>query len=358
MTDDNNTTPIEVEDDLEAFEAEFFQTKAPATKEEKVEPEDTPLEDGENEGEPEEESDNDGEDTPAPDDEDEEAPDDEEPDEDSLLKVKPKRKSAGERIKELTAQRYEVERERDEIRRERDRLRAEMEAKGRETDVKRAPATLEDLPNVPGAPTPDDKLEDGEPKYPLGEFDPLFISDLTRFTIRVETQRAREEEAKLREQEEINRQKQELEASWTEKLAKVDEELPDFREKAAVLERTFRGLDPNYGQYLASTVMSMDFGPQVLHYLGTNLDEARSIVNSGPTVATLALGRIEERLQAQAKAAKEAAEARKRDNRVTGAPTPPLALNRGSGGGKQHARPDTDDLDAFADMFFQRPGRR
>jgi hypothetical protein len=54
-----------------------------------------------------------------------------------------------------------------------------------------------------------------------------------------------------------------------------------FREKAVELEDTFRDLDPSYGKYLATTIMSLDYGPHVLDYLADNPDEARNIVASG-----------------------------------------------------------------------------
>lgn len=243
-----------------------------------------------------------------------------------------------ERIDQLT------QRIKDAENREREAARRLEEFMARNDKKEEAPKakTTDKLPE--GAPTPDDVAEDGSEKYPLGEFDPLYIRDLTRFTITQETERVKAEQAAAEAAREQEVAQAQLATEWSGKLEKAIEVYPDMLEKNAVLEDTFRDLDPNYGQYLAATIMSMDYGPDVLYYLANNVDEAKRIAASGATKATLALGRLESRF------AEAAAEKVIRKPKVSNAPTPPIT-NKGSKVSKSVA-PDTDDLDAFSAMFF------
>jgi hypothetical protein len=78
----------------------------------------------------------------------------------------------------LTAKAREAERREAELIR---RLE-QIEARKPEENTKPEPKPLrEQLPAE--APNPDALDEDGEPIYPLGEFDPKYIRDLTKFTI-------------------------------------------------------------------------------------------------------------------------------------------------------------------------------
>jgi hypothetical protein len=97
--------------------------------------------------------------------------------------------------------------------------------------------------------------------------------------------------------------------------------------------------------------MSMDYGPDVLYHLSTNLEEAKQIVNSGPARATIALGRLEARYALQED------EKKQQKLKVSKAPTPPDRLNKGSMVSKE-IPDDTDDLDAFAAKLFSSPRRR
>jgi hypothetical protein len=65
------------------------------------------------------------------------------------------------------------------------------------------------------------------------------------------------------------------------RCAAAEEELPDIREKLGSMGDTFEGIDPNYGEFLAATIMSCDFGPQIMYYLSQNIGEAQKIVASG-----------------------------------------------------------------------------
>ena len=158
-----------------------------------------------------------------------------------------------------------------------------------------------------------------------------------------------------REQEEADRQEQEdqraqLQAEWNDKLVPARERYPDFQEKGQNLVSAFEGIDPNYGEYLTTTLMNMEFGPDVLYYLANNMDEAHKIVQSGVAKATVALGRLE------AKFAFANEEKQKARPKVSQAPTPPPA-NRGSAVAKPSIEADTDNLDDFEREFFKKARR-
>lgn len=270
--------------------------------------------------------------------EDDDPSDDDDSDEEDKLRLRGKKKTAKERISELTAKAREAERRAAELARKVEELSAKPDNPSGAPEAK--PANTLDT----SAPDPDAVLDNGEPKYPLGEYDPAYIRDLTKFTIaqeRAEAEKKAAEEAAKREQEQARIA---LATEWEGKLEKVEAELPDIRTKAATLEDTFSSLDPAYGEYLATAIMSLDHGPEVLYYLANNLKEAKSIVAMGPAKATIALGVLEARFQGDS-----TPEAKPRQS---SAPTPP-PRNRG-GATVVSVRADTDDLDAFEREFFKK----
>lgn len=331
MTDSDT---VEVTDNLDDFSNEFFgktpvSDKVETEESEKVD-ETSEITPSATEGKESEES-KDSDETDALEGEDETVEDEKE--DKSLFKTRG-RKTAKERIQELTRQREDERRRADDLARALDEARRVPKVEDKKTE------TAED-----GSPSPDTLLEDGTAKYPLGEFDPNYIRDLTRFTIRQETEAVRKQEAEDQARKQTEVAEKALANSWTEKVKAVAEELPDLSTKAVDLEDTFRDLEPNYGQYLASTIMSLDYGPHVLDYLADHLDEAREIVASGPTRATIALGRLE----AQIAFGKKSDKVEKGKVRTSAPPPPPT--NRGSSS-RNGVSPDTDDLDAFEKVFF------
>lgn len=252
----------------------------------------------------------------------------------------PKKKTAQERINELVREREEAKREGD---RKLDDLRREFEAKL----AALAPKEEAKPVVVAGEPTPDDLNEDGTAKYDLGEFDPQYIRDLTRYTLEQERKRISEESTQEAERANQHQAQQELVTKWNEKVESAVTQYPDFMEKGQALVNSFGGLDESYGMYLTNLLMSMDKGPEVLYYLSNHPEEASQIVNSGAQRATLALGRIESKFldTPQQEAPK---------TKVSKAPPPPpaQARARGSNGAFVAVNPDTDDLDAFSTAFF------
>lgn len=328
MSDSENH--VDTTDDLDAFEKDFFQRPEAPVKEadedqseepkDKVEEEvtETPLE------------------TPEDD-----APEGEEVEDEELEEApKPKaKKSAKERIDELVADRYARDREIENLRRELEQAKARPEEKEEPKPVKAS---------VPeGMPMADAVDDDGNPVYELGEFDPQFIRDLTKFTIAEETRIAKENEQRLAAQKQMEAAQAEIQQKWLTNVAEVEKEIPDLRQEIAELADVFKDVEPSYGEYLASVIMESDFGPQIMHHLSQNIGEAQKIVASGPAAATLSIGRLEARF---VKADDEEPQPKKK---VSNAATPPEQRTRGAHG-RFSVPPDTDDLDAFEREFFKR----
>lgn len=251
---------------------------------------------------------------------------------------KPKKNRFQERIDELTSKAREAERKASEL----EQRLAKFE---KTTEPEAKPQVVEVQTD---GPSPDDKNEDGTDKYPLGEFDPKFAADVVRHTLKVEREaliaQEKEDQARLEREQEAAV----LQASWNEKLEPAKERYPDFIEKGQNLGSTFESIDGSYADYLTTTIMSMDYGPDVLYYLANNLDEATKIVQSGATKATIALGRLESKF-AEADQAKQMARPK-----VSKAPTPPAHMNKGSAAAKAAVDPNTDDLDEFSRALFNK----
>jgi len=259
-------TSVEPTDDLDLFSADFFGQK-------KAEPEPAkPEEDDGKEGsdahtddgtQPSEDDDtldeNEGEEQDSDPDEDDES--DPEPD------TKPKKKNRfQERIDELTGKAREAERREAALREQLDEILKKLEKNEPELPTK---------PVEVAGPSPDDKNEDGTDKYPLGEFDPNFIRDLTKFTLEEERRALKAKEAEEIQQRQLDEQRAQLETSWREKLGHAQERYPDFQEKGSQLIESFPDLNPAYGEYLTATIMGMDYGPDVLYYLANNQTKQR-----------------------------------------------------------------------------------
>lgn len=351
MADDNSNTNTENLVDMEnldKFEETFFK-KEPSgatvhVPEEKVES-------NEVEEVPETEDDSlatdDDTDAPEGDDEPDEDEVTDEGDDEPEEQPKPKKgkKSYQERINELTAKAREAER------READTNRRLQEIEARSTkEVRNEPEPVplrNQLP--PEAPAPDAVDDKGEPVYLLGEFDPEFIRDLTKFTIQHESavERARIQQETVAN--EISAAQQQLANSWAKRVKTVETEVPEIRENIAALADTFQDIDPSYGEYLASTIMENERGPEIMNYLSQNIGEAQEIVASGPRAATLAIGRLEYMLKQDDASTEE----RRDESRVSKAPPPPTSASKGRGS-RTVVRPDTDDLDAFEKVFFNK----
>lgn len=327
MTENSNAVDTT---DLDSFSAEFFGGTP------------QPQEDsGTAEEEAVEKVDNDADDTSPVDDTDATNDADDEPkaEGDDEPEEKPKKKSAQERINELTRQRREAERQNAEW----ERRFNELEARLGNVKETPAPASTDDT----GAPDPDALNEDGSRKYELGDYDPQFIRDYHKFAAREELRAAREEADKEVAAKEAQAARTELNTEWNAKLDAAEEgEFADIREKGLELVESFNDLSNDYQDYLAQTIMGMDKGIEVFYYLANNPEEARDIVSKGATGATIALGRIEAKFL-------NAENGNVVKPKVSKAPPPPPAVNRGSNG-RFEVPGDTEDLDAFEAVFFNK----
>lgn len=335
--------PVESPDvDLDTFAADFFGQKPadpePASSE--VD-EDTDTEESDASKEdtqtPEDDALADGDDDTAEDDGDDEEDTDEE-----ISKPEPKSKKKNrlqERIDELTAGRREAEREAAKLRADLEAIKTQLETKTEKTNPTQK---VEDS----NRPNPDATNEDGSAKYELGEFDPQYQADLVNYLFEKREREAEAKEAQKAEEAKIEAQRTALESGWQEKLGPAQERYPDFNEKGQQLVASFDGIDQAYGEYLTATLMSMEFGPDVLYYLASNPDEAKKIVDSGPTKATVSLGRLE------AKFADAAQEKQKARPKFSKAPAPPAHRTKGSAAAVVDVADDTDNLDDFSKKFF------
>lgn len=309
--------------DLDAFNT-LFHGKGEAPKDDG--PEDDPVEDDDVDAPIEHEEtqeDDDGDDTPAPEEEDEEP--------NPAPKLTPTQKRINQLLEKERLQRERAD-------------KAEAELAKREALAEPKPTKQVD----DKAPRADDKNEDGTDKYPLGQFDEAFQED--RFNYMVEKSLA-EQKAALEQQAqeaEIRRSQEALNQAWTEKLDPARERYPDFQEKGEELLDTFAGLDQEYGQYLTTTIMGMEYGPDVLYHLSNNLAEAERIVKLGPLGATIALGRLEAQFTLD-----DQEEKPKPRPKVSKAPAPP-PRNKGSNAAVAEVADDTDDLDAFSVKLFKK----
>lgn len=334
MSTESVNTPVESNietSDLDSFAADLFGQKEaapePASSEETTEEVvDRDVTETENTDEAQETTDEDNE----SDEVDAEEPEEEE----DKPKAKPKNR-AQERISELNTKWREEQRKREAL---------EAQLAALQNPVKNTEPTA---PVASGEPDPTALKEDGTPKYPMGEFDKEYLKDLTKFQLNaaLEEQRKQAEQLQARTQQEV--QQQAIVEAWNEKLTPALDRYPDFQEKAEELLTGLSGLDSDYEDYIANTIMQMDYGPDVLYYLSENPSEARAIVDSGPTKAAIALGRLEAKF-AQAEAEKTLARPK-----VSKAPTPPPRA-KGSAVAKTSVAPDTDDLEAFSREFVKK----
>jgi hypothetical protein len=323
-----DSTPVEQtpegEDNLDDFAADFFSTvkveedvaDAGADEPDDVDNADADAEDDEPEDKADEPEDSDGEEEDDSDDEPEPEP-------------KPKnRKTAKERIQELAAKN-----------RERDARIAELETLlAKKEEPKTVPTKAAE-----GMPDPDAVDDKGEPLYPLGRFDEKYAEDCLEYRLNSKLAAIDEKAEADRQAREEQAAQAELVTKWNSKLDAVSAEIPDLRENIKELEEGFASLDPEHGIFIASNIMQLSRGPEVLNFLADNPDTFDEIVELSPTQALIALGEIQAQLPK-----KGSVETKK----VSTAKAPPTST-RGNGASKAF-RADTDDLDAFERGFFKK----
>lgn len=299
-----NAENVEIEEASEEAEVEDpgeVEEEAPAESEADAESEDSAEEEA------------------APEEEVEEAP-----------KIKGK-KTAQERIAEVVAKQRQAERERDAERAEKAAFAARIEAleaklKGISEDSSK-PAVKDEFGLI--EPTENDLDADGNPKYPLGAFDPQFMRDISRYDRAVEKAYEAQVTAEVQRKAAAQAEEERLIQNWNTRLDEVQKTSPKIREKAQILVDALDDSDPQHMQVLAQTIMTLENGPAVMEYLADNLDEANTISRMPTHKALLQLGRLDGLFIPQ-----EEDEEPEVPIKPTHAPKPPVKLARGSGAGQ------------------------
>lgn len=187
---------------------------------------------------------------------------------------------------------------------------------------------------VSGAPDPE--------KYQYGELDRQYVSDLADYRAELKIAAFRAELSKEQEaqQQEIAAQREV--AARLEKAEKIENDgaakYGDFNEVAIPWAES---QDPAKMLALFEAASETSVGADIFYHLAKNPTEADRVMSLAPMQQLIWMARFE--------ATKAATPAPKK---ATQAPEP-LAPARGSGG-RYSVSADTDDLDAFGRMFFQK----
>ena len=258
--------------------------------------------------------------------------------EEEIPEEKPKKSRYQERLDEITAARREAERQRDETQR---LLEEALKKIGKPEPTPDPVVTKVPVPVSPDATNPD-----GTPKYPLGEFDPAYVADLSEAIVQQKLNDFLSNQEAERAKQEKARAEQAQAQEWAAKVEAVKDRLPDFQDKVQALSQVAASVPNEVGDALAAALSKMEYGPDVLYELGSNPAEAARIFKMDPVSAAVALGRIEARHAL-------ASEEKTNKIKVSSAPPPPASLNKGSAPAID-IPDDTDDLDAFEQKFFKR----
>lgn len=210
------------------------------------------------------------------------------------------RKSAQDRIDELTRDKHAERRRAEALERELEQLRP-----------KAAPAQQ---PQADAEPDPS--------AYTFGETDPAYVRDLARYEVRQEFEAQAQKQAARQQAQTIEQQF----ASRQQEFAKTK---PDYQ--SVVMEKQW-ACTPD----MTAAILAADDGPAVAYHLANNPDEARRIAGLTPHAQILELGRI---------AARIAPAQQQQARTVSNAPAPAPTV-RGLNG-QFKVSPDTDDFPAF-----------
>lgn len=225
---------------------------------------------------------------------------------------KPK-KTAQDRIDEVTAARRQAERDAKEAREEAERWRALAEQRAATSQTPQTPQGSD------GKPNPED--------FQDGVYDPAYVEALTDWKADQAVSKRLSERDQVRTQQ----------TALTAFNARAAEAFPDGEPDGLKALKAI----PQLSQTVALTILDMDDGPKVADHLGANRAELSRIESLPPHMQVLELAKISTRL-ASAPAAPAA-------NKIPGAPEPPDNRVRGSGG-QFKTPPDTSDFAAFEKM--------
>lgn len=230
---------------------------------------------------------------------------------------KPK-KSAKDRIDEITWEKHEALRRAEAAEAERERLAAQL-------------AQLSAY-----IPQPSDDVPPNPYDYEHGELDVNYIRDVTRYEIKLE-QKAQDEQRAV----------QERHKTFSEKvssfMAKSKEAFPDGPSNGLSV---FLHASTPVTEEVAELVTASDVGPKLAEYLGENIAELHRINALPAHMKGFEIARIEARLSVPAET---------KPPPKPKAPTPPENLPRGTSG-RFAVSPDTDDFSAFEKSYMRPKG--
>lgn len=235
------------------------------------------------------------------------------------------KKSAAERIGDLTAARRSAERTADTERGRADRLQAELDA----IKSGKTPLTTQDdtATSDPASPDPS--------QFDYGELDPKYIAALARHETAKALKAAKADDDKARQTQAADAKRQELGAKQ-DTLVKAGVKLHDDFDEV-VMQGAKDGkweLSPHLGELL----LDSEFGPDIVYELAKDPDEAARVAKLSPTEQAKFLGRQEAKFEA-AKSSQG-----KTPPKAPQAPPPPKTPRGNSGSHKTGA--DSQDFAA------------
>jgi len=228
---------------------------------------------------------------------------------------KPK-KTAEQRIAELTRQRHEAERALAAERAEKEALRVKLEG-GKTPDLtgKSQDATnqTDDVP-----PDPLDAT-----KYPYGELSIEYVNDSARYAVRQELKAEQAKQEERRQREAAAQQEQTYRGKADAMASAGAEKYSDFDE--VVREGIKSGEVPVSGD-LAKLILESEVGHDIAYHLASNPKEAQEVFGKTPLAQAAYFGRLEAKFSSTSSDATA-----KHAVKTTKAPPPPENRARGAG---------------------------
>lgn len=206
------------------------------------------------------------------------------------------KKTAQDRIRDLTRRGKDAERVAEAKEMENRELRERLEALER---GERPAAQAEEIELQ--APNPDDKNEDGTDKYAFGELDTKYIRDLSRHEALQTVREERTREESIRQQQAAAAKAEEAEQLWADRLEAAATKHPDF------VEKVFHGAEAGkwpLNKDVGALIKDSDVGAEIAYHLATpaNLREAVALDKiTDPVERARAFGRLEATMQATPK---------------------------------------------------------
>ncbi len=247
------------------------------------------------------------------------------------------KKTAQQRISDLTRARRTAERERD-------------AASDRAADLERRLAKLErgELTERREAPKKDDNAAPAPEDFEYGELDTRYIRALARYEARQELAADRETQKTAQEREAAAQKEQKLTAAKTALETAGTAKYDDFDE--VVVQGAEDG-DWPLSTTLGELVLGSKVGHDIAYHLASNPKEARQVFGKTPLEQAAYFGRLEARFTSEQDASAKS-EKKTEVAKTTKAP-PPVRSARGAGGNQQ-VSPDTQDFKSFEALAMRR----